>query len=52
MISKCTCIHKFQNDEHGRGSRVFVTCKGGDRMKCTVCGAEKDVPKYAKKGTK
>lgn len=41
MILRCTCQHETQDEFHGKGNRVFNPMKGGERARCTVCGATK-----------
>jgi hypothetical protein len=45
MILTCTCEHKFQDKEHGKGKRVhnlMVAVKGQPpKYRCTVCSKEK-----------
>lgn len=47
MIRNCTCVHKFQDERYGPGKRVHNPCKGGDYVRCTVCGSEKPVARSA-----
>ena len=37
-IKPCTCGHKFQDEKHGKGKRVFNSAKD-DQWRCTVCGS-------------
>lgn len=41
MIAKCTCKNSFQDETYGSQNRVFNECMK-NRMRCTICGAEKD----------
>ena len=41
MIAKCTCKNSFQDETYGSQNSVFNECLKS-RMRCTVCGAEKD----------
>jgi hypothetical protein len=36
MVLPCSCSHKFQDSEYGKGQRVHNSCVKGYR--CTVCG--------------
>lgn len=36
QIKKCTCVHKEQDELHGKGNRVHNPNGKGD-YKCTVC---------------
>lgn len=43
VVMKCKCVHKAQDEFHGKGVRVFnslAKAKGGDQQlwRCTVCG--------------
>ena len=41
MIVKCTCTHVFQDDEYGKGYRVFNPTRKDNKIsggRCTVCG--------------
>jgi hypothetical protein len=49
-ILPCNCVHKGQDDLHGKGNRVFnEELRGANSnersMKCTVCGNTKHVKK-------
>lgn len=44
MILKCTCIHKDQDELHGKGNRVYNVLKT-PAARCTVCGKERNVDK-------
>lgn len=40
---KCTCKHKFQDKEYGKGIRLHNSCGvNGEKWRCTVCGDIKD----------
>lgn len=43
MKIKCTCQHKFQDQQHGKGIRVAnpITGKSQGNGRCTVCSSEK-----------
>lgn len=38
-ITKCTCVHKFQDEKYGLGMRVHNPNKNG--YICTVCRNQK-----------
>lgn len=37
-IRRCTCVNRFQDEQHGQGMRVQNAMKGGWR--CTGCSRE------------
>ena len=40
-IVSCTCEHKYQDDEYGKGRRqANPTSKEPATFRCTVCGSE------------
>lgn len=49
---KCSCKHEFQDSEYGKGMRACTPVmkskdpKSGkvQRVRCTVCAAERDAP--------
>jgi len=45
MISSCSCIHEYQDAQHGRGKRVFNPTKKDDLYRCTVCKSAKTISK-------
>jgi hypothetical protein len=46
LIGRCSCPHQFQDEQHGRGLRVFNVMKVDtpQLMRCTVCGNTKPIP--------
>lgn len=38
IIRKCTCNHEFQDNEYGKGMRLFTVGDKSGEAKCTVCG--------------
>ena len=40
-IMACTCKHKFQDKQNGKGKRVFNLMKKDYSWKCTVCSTIK-----------
>lgn len=36
MISKCTCVHEFQDARYGKFNRVFNVCTNS-KIRCSVC---------------
>lgn len=39
-ITKCDCVHAFQDETYGKGMRAHNPRKSG-AYRCTVCGKEK-----------
>lgn len=39
-ILRCSCKHKFQDKEYGKGRRVHNKTVG-DKWRCTACGKER-----------
>ena len=46
MILKCDCKHTAQDELNGKG--IHNVCKKGLKLRCTVCGKEKDNPSKTK----
>jgi hypothetical protein len=43
-IANCSCSHAFQDQEYGKGMRVFNTMAGKPgNGRCTVCGQTKGI---------
>ena len=40
MIRRCECVHKGQDELHGRFMRVMNLCKDGSHVRCTICRKE------------
>lgn len=34
--------HEYQDSKYGKWQRVMCPCKGGDKMRCTICSQESD----------
>jgi hypothetical protein len=40
IVQSCTCVHKQQDEIHGKGRRVFNYAKKNESWRCTVCKRE------------
>lgn len=38
VISKCSCVHQYQDNLYGKGNRVCNPMKKDGDCRCTVCG--------------
>lgn len=44
-INYCGCVNKYQDEQYGKGKRVFNSMMKENYYRCTVCGKERLISK-------